>query len=336
MSLSSKIKTILKNCGRSWTNSREIKTYYGKNDFRHHRLICFMDMAYWYVRYGYDCNDYCSFKFWIKSSAERKSYISMIRNCFLGFELSSKRVYKIFLDKAAFNHRYSEFIKRGYMTTADHSWKEIEQFLDRYPKIIAKPLNDYGGRGVFLLDRANADYNQRVQQLQKIVNDKSNYIIEETIVNCKELAQIAPASLNTLRFVTVIDKEGQLHIVTALLRMGNGTNVTDNFLSGGVACPIDLVTGRLHSTAFGTNGFTCEEHPFSHFIFDGFKIPRYEECISLIKHLAFIESEARYVGWDLALTPDSIELLEANIPPGENITQIGYGKGLWYQMCKWK
>jgi len=59
------------------------------------------------------------------------------------------------------------------------------------------------------------------------------------------LSLIAPASLNTLRFVTVIDKEQNLHIIAALLRMGNGTAITDNYHDGGMACAIDIETGRL-------------------------------------------------------------------------------------------
>lgn len=31
-----------------------------------------------------------------------------------------------------------------------------------------------------------------------------------------------------------------------------------------------------------------------------------------------------------------IELLEGNIPPGEDITQINRDKGLWYKLLEWR
>ena len=51
--------------------------------------------------------------------------------------------------------------------------------------------------------------------------------------------------------------------------------------------------------------------------------------------IAYIEPGARYVGWDIALTPGGIELLEGNIPPGQDLTQIATGCGIWYKMLNW-
>jgi hypothetical protein len=150
------------------------------------------------------------------------------------------------------------------------------------------------------------------------------------------LSILAPASLNTLRFVTVINKEKKLHIIAALLRMGNGTAITDNYHDGGMACAIDLETGRLKGKAYGMNCVSYDVHPYSKIKFDGYEIPQFEDCVNLIKEIAFVEPEARYVGWDLAITPNGIELLEGNIPPGEDITQIATGCGMWYQMLSWK
>jgi hypothetical protein len=84
------------------------------------------------------------------------------------------------------------------------------------------------------------------------------------------------------------------------------------------------------------NCVSYDVHPYSKIKFDGYEIPRFKECVELIRELAFEEPEARYVGWDLAITPKGIELLEGNIPPGEDITQIATGHGMWYQMLNWE
>ena len=77
-----------------------------------------------------------------------------------------------------------------------------------------------------------------------------------------------------------------------------------------------------------------ECHPYSQIRFDGYDIPEFKDCIKIIEEISTIEPEARYVGWDIAITPYGLELLEGNIPPGEDITQIAAGRGLWYEVNK--
>jgi hypothetical protein len=250
--------------------------------------------------------------------------------------MSTPRVYNLLLDKSAFNRRYSKYVKRSYITTLDHSWSDLTDFLSVNSKTIAKPLDSSCGRGVFLLDKSKSDYQSKVDNLRNLFDEKCSYILEEAICNCDEIRRIAPSSLNTVRIVTVIDKNKKLHIIAALLRMGDGIAVVDNYHDGGVACAIDLESGRLKGKAYGMNCVSYEAHPYSNIKFDGYEVPYFRECINLIKEIAFVEPEARYVGWDLAITPNGIELLEGNIPPGEDITQIGTGHGMWYQLLEWR
>lgn len=254
----------------------------------------------------------------------------------LRFAFSTPYVYNLFLDKAAFNKRFSKYVKRGWIATDSHSWSDIESFVDKYDSVIAKPLTDYGGHGVFKIDKNKSDYIEQKAILKRLVEINKKYIVEETIHNCEVLKNIAPDSLNTLRFVTVIDKDKNLHIVASLLRMGNGIGITDNYHDGGLACAIDLNTGMLKGVAFGMNCVSYEVHPFSKVKFDAFKIPNYHKCIEFVKKIVYVEPDARYVGWDIAITDNGIELLEGNIPPGEDITQIATGFGLWNQMLEWK
>ena len=136
--------------------------------------------------------------------------------------------------------------------------------------------------------------------------------------------------------VTVIDCNSNLHIIAALLRMGNGTSVTDNYHDGGMACPIDIDTGKLTSTAYSMNLKQFEIHPFSQIEFEGYYIKDFHACMQIVRELAFVCPAARYVGWDLAVTPTGIEMLEANIPPGEDITQLATKEGIYKTLELWK
>lgn len=328
----SKIKTVLKYAKASWKNS----AYVVKQCTSKNRVSVYFDLIYWFVRYGNDFNDYCTFEFWNKSTEERKSYISLRRNDVLRFAFSTPRVHKLFLDKAVFNERFKNYMSRGWMTTEGKSLDELYVFTQTYPSVIAKPLEDYGGHGVFKIAKDKDNWKENLDRLHRCMNEGVKYIVEETIENAEYIKQIAPGALNTLRIVTVIDKCQNLHIIAALLRMGNGKAITDNYHDGGMACPIDLETGRLKSTAHGMNNFSCDVHPFSGISFEGYEIKDFSKCVELVKKIAYVEPEARYVGWDFAITPNGIELLEGNIPPGEDITQIATGKGMWYEMLNWK
>lgn len=318
-----KIKTVLKYLVKSWRNS----AYIVKQNPQMCRLSAYFSLLYWFYFYGNDFNDYCTFRFWEKSRKEKKSYVSLRRNDRLRFALSTPEVHKLFLDKAKFNIRFSKFIKRRWILVSSTSQLEIERFVMVEKSVVAKPLSDFGGHGII---KINSNENHTNDYITSLLGKQ--YIIEECIQNIEQLRKLAPGSLNTIRIVTLIDRFGHLHILAALLRMGNGIGYTDNYHDGGIACPIDISNGSLKGNAYGMGCIEYEKHPLSKIKFDGFRVPDFDKCIDLVKEIAFEEPAARYVGWDFAITPNGIELIEGNIPPGEDITQIAAGRGLWNEI----
>jgi hypothetical protein len=328
-----RVKTVLLYIVKSWENSAFVIVQSPESK----RLTVYFDLIWSFVKLGADFNDYCTFSFWNKNRNEKDSFITLRRNDKLRFSFSTPRVYNLFLDKDAFNRRFSKWVKRGFISTNEAAWKEIADFIERYDAVIAKPLTDYGGHGVMKLDKSSSGYSEKLNELRRIIElEKGRYIIEEVIENTDNIKRIAPSSLNTIRLVTVIDNSGELHIIASLLRMGNGKANTDNYHDGGMACEIDLDKCELKGIAKGMNCVKYEKHPFSGIQFNGFPVPEIKQCVEIINEVAFTEPEARYVGWDFAVTPKGVELLEGNIPPGEDITQLNLRKGYWYQMLKWK
>lgn len=328
MSNLSKAITVLRYCRQSYANS-----VYVKQKTHQNRIHITLDLIYCFLRYGHDFNDYCTFELWNKTSEERDSYISFRRNDVLSAMMSTPSTHKLFLDKARFNQRFAPYISRRWFII-DKEVASLESFVRQCHKVIVKPLSDYGGHGVFSI---TADEPSLVDKIRLV---QSGMIVEECIQNADNIKRIAPSSLNTIRVVTVIDHDGKLHIVAALLRMGNGTALTDNYHNGGMACPIDLERRCLTRYAYGMDNKRWEVHPFSGITFDGYALPEIDECLQMVRSLAQEEPSARYVGWDFAVIShngkDKVELLEANIPPGEDITQIATGRGMWYEMLRWK
>ncbi|MDE6235480.1 MAG: hypothetical protein K2M56_07005 [Muribaculaceae bacterium] len=316
-----RIKTVLRYIPESWKNSATLIEFSKRG-----RLKSFLSLLYWYYFYGFDFIDYISFRFWELSAAERKSYISYRRNDILRFRLSDPESYELFLDKALFNERFRQYVQRDWKLLSESDpIHDLNTFMKNHPEVIVKPVADYGGRGVIKLSASSSDEDKR--HIFKDVNVR--YIVEECIQNNDNLKKLAPGSLNTIRFVTLIDKTGEPDVLVSALRMGDGTSFMDNFQNGGMACAIDPLTGELRGKAYGMNCTEYESHPFSGIKFDGYKIEGFRRCLDLVKDLCQVVPSARYVGWDIAITPRGIEVIEGNIPPGEYVTQIISQRGLW-------
>lgn len=316
-----RVGTVLKYIPQSWENSKTIYQQIKNGN----RVSIFFDLLYWFYFYGHDYNDYCTFEFWNKSRAQKKSYISVRRNDKLRFALSTPEVYRLLLDKAAFNSRFEKYVHRSWLDCRKATDEQIIHFIKSNKSVIAKPMTDFGGHGIV-----------KFSDVGKMVSINhlrgGGFLLEECIENTPSIRAIAPGSLNTIRIVTMIDNTGKLRILAALLRMGDGQAFTDNYHDGGMACPIDISTSRLQTFAYGMNFKKFNKHPSSGVIFEGYYIEGFQQCLDLVSEIAFVEPNARYVGWDFAITPNGIDLIEGNIPPGEDITQIAAGRGLWYEV----
>ena len=321
-----RIKTVLKYIPMSLKNSVKLAELSKQS-----RPVCFFNLLYWYYFYGFDFIDYCSFKFWELSAAERKSYISYRRNDVLRFRLSDPESYDIFLDKARFNEKFRKYIRRDWKLLSETDpLRDLNSFIAKHSQVILKPVSDFGGRGVIKL----SDLSSEDERREIFKDNDTRYIVEECIENNENLKKLAPGSLNTIRFVTLIDKAGELNVLISALRVGNGSSFMDNFQSDGLACAIDTQTGELRGKAYGIYCTEYASHPYSGIKFDGYKIEDFRKCFEFLKDLTKVVPGARYVGWDIAMTPWGIEVIEGNIPPGEYVTQIISGRGLWYEILE--
>ena len=161
-----RVKTVLRYIVKSWKNSKFVIEQFPESK----RIpVCF-DLIRSFVKLGADFNDYCTFSFWNKTKGEKDSFITLRRNDQLRFTMSTPKVYQLFLDKDAFNRRFSKWIKRGFISTNEASWPEIVYFIRKYDAIIAKPLTDFGGHGVIKLVKGSSDYAKKLDNLKTTIN----------------------------------------------------------------------------------------------------------------------------------------------------------------------
>src|SRR5699024_8604031 len=96
-------------------------------------------------------------------------------------------------------------------------------------------------------------------------------------------------------------------------------SVTDNFsfgYSGNLLCAINIQTGTLrHAWLRDADTGRLElvtHHPITGQALAGFQIPFWEDIVSLVQRAADVFHVLPAVGWDVAITPGGVTLLEGN------------------------
>ena len=279
-----------------------------------------LDMAWCLLRYGARPIDYVRFEFHKKSSFERDRYLTIYRYF---------RMLKYFgagkhgiSGKVEEYTTFSRFVKRNWLQIdASSSRKLVEEFVAKYGVVIAKPVRGEQGKGVLKINGIGSS-EFRDLLLQK---DKIPFVLEELISNSAEIAAINPSSLNTVRAYTLIKKDGTTEILAIMLRVGKAGSYVDNWGSGGVGYNFDIKTGICVDFGRDKKNNPYVYHPGSNVQMIGYKLPRFDELKKLIVEMSQLVPSARFVGWDIAFTPNGFDLVEMNCPGGHDFLQA-FGK----------
>lgn len=283
------------------------------------RLGWVIDMVWSLVRYGALPVDYIRFEFHKKSARERNRYLTYYRYTplFKTLEHNLKEV-GLTRSKSKEYEFFSSVIKRDWMlATKETSNVDIENFIKKHHLVIAKPDNGEQGHGVMKI--ASDDRNSIMKLLE---NCKTTpFVVEECLYNCEEIAAINSSSLNTIRCYTFVDKYGKPHIMEIMLRVGMPGAYVDNWGAGGVGYCFDVETGICSQYGLDKLNRPYSNHPGSNFQMIGFKLPNYNKLKEYLFELVESAPFARYVGWDIAITPQGYDLVEMNCPGGHDFLQ---------------
>jgi hypothetical protein len=179
-----------------------------------------------------------------------------------------------------------------------------------------KPLAGTGGHGAFQLvsrgGRLFADTAEiSWEDLEKRIIPPMTF--EELVCQHDMLSALHPSSINTIRIMTVRSAVNEIMVLGAFQRIGCGGRSVDNAHSGGVFVPISP-EGRLMDIGHFKPGFgtTAREHPDTHIVFAGYRLPFFSESITLAKRVHSHISDVHSVGWDIAVTLQGPLIIEAN------------------------
>lgn len=290
-----------------YKNMFKIAKKIGKKINRNYIIILF-DMMICGFKYQAGYYDYQEFEFYNLNSKERKLYLTRGKNNEIVRVYNDKSKFHIFENKNEFYTIFDEFIKRKWLEIDKITKEEFVNFFKENKEIIIKPIDGEGGKGIEKLVYNEQEVNELYDKLKN-----KKLIAEQCIKQNEKMNKLYDKSVNSLRMFTFY-KDGQAHFLQAVLKIGNG-KVVDNFSSGGMYTYINE-EGYVFVEAIDQADNIFYEHPISKTQIVGFKIPMFEEAVSLVKEAAKVVPEIGYVGWDVAIGENEPIVIEGNCFPG--------------------
>ena len=196
-------------------------------------------------------------------------------------------------------------------------------------RLYVKPFDGSEGKGIVCFERdSNGMFFHENDLLSpdffKSDTINGSYIIEEGLDQIDYLNQIYHGSVNTIRFITR-NVSGKIEILYTFLKTGAFGGKIDNAGSGGIFVKINVEDGSLDEFAYSNDFKSYVLHPDTKFVFKGSKLPDWENIKKFVVEVTRKFWYLKYVGWDVAITPNGPVVIEVNSKPDLKVPQLLYG-----------
>jgi hypothetical protein len=274
-------------------------------------FLVLVDIIWCAIKYGAGYNDYLHFGLYQLNHKDRKTYITRGYNNKLVAFLNNKNDMHKLDNKNEFNKLFDKFVKREWFYLDGNNEQEFHEWIKDKKIVIAKPNNGSGGVGI---KKLKVDDFSCFKTLLNYLKENKLNLIEEVIEQVDYLNKIYDKSVNTIRIITITNNK-KTFILTSFLRVGNGGFV-DNTCSGGMVIPIDEKVGKTIYPATDLLEHVYYKHPTTEEKLVGIEIKDWEACVKLVEEASQICPNIKYIGWDVAVTPNGPCLVEGNPYPG--------------------
>lgn len=280
-------------------------------------IYVFVDMAKSIIKDNVGYMEYNLFHFIDKPQELRKTYVDFNHSQKLFEILNDKEYMNIFDNKLLFNEYFKDYLGRKFIDAAHCSDEEFRKYCNGKTHIFCKPTNSCSGKGIYKDIEITPETN--IDELHKFMID-NNLFCEDTIEQHPEMSKLNQTSINTIRITTVL-KDDVVYPMYELVRIGVNNSKVDNVGSGGIYTVLSD-EGEIINPCWSDKTITTYTvHPTHGFNLIGFKIPYFKEAIELVKKAALVEKHIRYIGWDVAITPNGPVIVEGNQLPGYDMCQ---------------
>ena len=273
-----------------------------------------------YVYCGTTYEDFYMYHFYDLSMEERKKYATYYP--FSKLRLKSNNLAKRapLSDKGLFNETFKDYLHRAWFVNKDISYEEFLEKIKGLEYLIIKPTRNEKGAGIRKV-ACNVSEEEN-KKLYKEIMEMDRCVVEEYLVQNKEIMEFCDTSVNTVRVVT-LQKDGECHFLYAVFRMGRGA-VVDNFHAGGIVAAVNLDTGIVETNAVDLDSNFFAENPYSGKKIKGFQIPYWKEIKETCEKISGKVDGIDLIGWDFAVLKDGVELIEGNTTPSYALAQEPY------------
>lgn len=276
---------------------------------------------YFVIGNGYTLTRYQKKRFFTRKKAEwyRK-------------KVNNPKYFHFLKNKADALDLFKELVSRNWLYTPKSSFDDFKVFVSKTPNFIAKPVEGLKGKGIEKHTVNNISEEDLKALYNRLVAD--DMLIEECLKAHDDI-YLGTTALSTFRLYTMIDRKGDVHILKAKYRVGTGDAITDT-ADGCVAYPISIKYGVIEGPGINEvwNSELYYYHPGCEKMVVGLKIPMWNRVIEIITKAAKLIPQVRYVGWDIAITNKSVEIIEGNHLPYNGTFEIMGVERFWWPTMK--
>ena len=280
------------------------------------KLYIILDMVKNFLQRGIGYTDYFRGNYINLNKHEKDTYVTTKSFYRILNYFNNDDYITIFHDKLIFNKFFNEYIKRDFINLKNCTLEEFDSFLRKHSTVFAKNPTGEGGHGI---RKINISQIKNTAELFNELKNNKQFLVEEEIIQSKELNEINPNVVNSFRVVTLV-KDGKAHILNNALRVNQDTSAV-------IGCTNDLYfsfdeNGSINSNVVDDYGNIYEKHPLTNKKFKDVQVKDVSIAFELCKKAALEIPEVRYVGWDIAFSNKGPLIVEGNEYPGYGILQF--------------
>jgi hypothetical protein len=313
-----KILGYLNAFGTSWKMCKSLSDEYGGI-----AILYWLDYMLCRKVHGVDSRQYSIGEFHKKSESERRATYTVKRSIKVNRHFNDSSFIHLFDFKPDFNRYFSKWVKRDWLLMAETDYDEFLNFIYKHNNFMVKKVDGMQGEGIYKQHiTEEVDTRSLYEKLKK-----DNVMIEELIVQHPRM-RFGGNTVNTIRVMSLLDKNSKCMILKTDLRVSTGSDM-DNYHMGGCLYSVDEQTGIVDSKgrSMKSDGFIY--HPNTDIQMLGYQIPNWNVLLREIKAAHESIPQCRSIGWDVAITDDTIELVEGNADHDYELYECFQKKGFW-------
>lgn len=279
-------------------------------------------------RYDISILEYFQFGFVDKSSEEREDWAGTGYMYKFQLQMNPKSERHILDDKRKFSKVYEKYFIHTVASVSE---------LQKNPKLVQKLLENPSGKIVFKAADGKCGISVEVKETKDFnANSIIPYmeqhkldLVEEFIIQHKDLNALSPSGVNTVRIFTQLDKDNEVVILGCRQRISVNSPV-DNMAAGNMAAVIDEQTGKIVGPGIYSDITKSEDftHPITGVSIIGFQVPFWNESMAMVKEAAKLHPQNRSIGWDIVITEKGPGFIEGNHDWCKLLWQLPAKKGL--------